>query len=809
MLELPMSRGSYPILLLLAMSLPGAARAIGLGEIRVDSALNEPLQAQIDIVGATRDDLAVLTAKIANREVFQRYGADRPSFLTTATFKVGLNAQGHPVLNVRSTEAFTDPVLSFLVDLHYGNGELIREYSLLLDPASFAQARADATAAVVAQASAPGATAASVPAAAAHTTQAPAPAAAKSTSKRRLGSAADASPSIDTLSGAQHRVTAHDTLRGIARRAGARTEPQAQRLMLAIFRANPQAFDGNINLLHLGAILTIPGTEIAEAIDATEARKEVRAQMTAWRLDGRPTTMHRAAVAAPAAAVADVPRTASPASPGVTASAAEPTADALKSRVASLELALDTMRQQLSQLTGHNATAPAAPAAPVPQATAPQVAGAQPTARVPQVQVMHEVPPAVSAPTAPASPAVASVSHTTLMGTMAASLALLLGGFAFMRRRSLRNKSNFAEGITAATAEVVNTAAAAAAPSKADATSKPKAVQSQRITVREIPDPPIVSEIKQRELAEESDPNMFVDTEALERSYLDSLGIDMHGMQEHIDQHHIEKRQVDEELSPEMADSTQELPSTEALLNDTASLQHTAPLHHSGSFDTLAREATGARDATGLDTVAIDASDLEAELRDADPNTVVLDNLQSHSEAFDEAQALAQAEREWDGDDEDDDTLSQPLPPNYPLPPRVSLTGSNPIPIDATPPGVTALDYNLLDLDATAQHVQMPSELNDHVVVSERRTNIIDVLRLAIDRDPHRRDLRMKLLETYYSAASVNQRAFLEVVRKLDRDRDFLSGDDWKKVMMMGRDIAAEDILFADPVKDDDLADCA
>jgi hypothetical protein len=73
-------------------------------------------------------------------------------------------------------------------------------------------------------------------------------------------------------------------------------------------------------------------------------------------------------------------------------------------------------------------------------------------------------------------------------------------------------------------------------------------------------------------------------------------------------------------------------------------------------------------------------------------------------------------------------TLSQPLPPNHPLPPRVSLTGSNPIAIDATPPGATALDYNLLDLDATAQHVQMPSELNDQVVVSERRTNIIDVL---------------------------------------------------------------------------------
>src|ERR1700693_2294784 len=132
-----MSRGPYPILLMLAMSLPGAVRALGLGDIRVDSALNEPLSAQIDIVGATRDELVELTAKVANREMFQRYGAERPSFLATATFKVGLDAQGRPVLNVRSAEAFTDPVINFLVDLRWGKGELIREYSLLLDPAGF------------------------------------------------------------------------------------------------------------------------------------------------------------------------------------------------------------------------------------------------------------------------------------------------------------------------------------------------------------------------------------------------------------------------------------------------------------------------------------------------------------------------------------------------------------------------------------------------------------------------------------------------------------------------------------------------
>jgi hypothetical protein len=278
----------------------------------------------------------------------------------------------------------------------------------------------------------------------------------------------------------------------------------------------------------------------------------------------------------------------------------------------------------------------------------------------------------------------------------------------------------------------------------ADPAPQTKPVLSQRITVREIPDPPIVREIKQREVEEDSDPNMFIDTEALERSYLDSLGIDTHGIEEQM-----------EELSPVAADRTHELP----------------------GYDES--------------TVAIDASDLEAELHAGELNTVVLDTRGMDLEALDAPPTAAATAH------------------NAPAAASDTITVSSPIAIDGPAAEPTVLDYNLLDLDATAQHVQMPSELNDQVVVSERRTNIIDVLRSAIDRDPHRRDLRMKLIETYYSAASVNQRAFLEVVRKLARDRDFLSGDDWKKVMMMGRDIAAEDILFADPAKGDDLADCA
>src|SRR5580698_7567119 len=103
-----MSNGKNPLVLMMALSVPGAAHALGLGDIHVDSSLNERLAAEIDIVGATPLELTELKASLANRETFQRNGADHPAFLSSTTFKVTQDAEGRPVLAVRSTESFTD-----------------------------------------------------------------------------------------------------------------------------------------------------------------------------------------------------------------------------------------------------------------------------------------------------------------------------------------------------------------------------------------------------------------------------------------------------------------------------------------------------------------------------------------------------------------------------------------------------------------------------------------------------------------------------------------------------------------------------
>src|SRR5216684_3872780 len=313
-----MSNGKNPLMLMMALSMPGAGHALGLGDIHVDSGLNERLAAEIDIVGATPLDLIDLRAAIANRDTFLRYGADRASFLSSTTFKVTRDSQGRPVLAVRSTESFTEPVVNFLVDLHWSHGEVVRQYTLLLDPAGFASTLPATAASNVLVAS-------NVPAAP-DQPEARAERAVRKTTQVKVGAKA--------------------TLRGVAWRVGERSESNLQRMMIAIFRANPTAFDGNINRLHLGAVLTIPSHAEVAAIPKAEATREVHAQMAAWRAPARAVAANRATAATPVAAASAAGAPPEAAVAGRTIDEASDTSgtQALDRRVQSLEQELTEMK---------------------------------------------------------------------------------------------------------------------------------------------------------------------------------------------------------------------------------------------------------------------------------------------------------------------------------------------------------------------------------------------------------------------------------------------------------------------------------
>jgi pilus assembly protein FimV len=299
--------------------------ALGLGEIHLNSGLNEPLSADIDIIAATPEELTALRASLAPREAFTRYGIDRPPFLTSFTFKVGKSKDGHDVLIVRSTDSIPEPFVTFLVDVNWARGHLMREYTVLLDPPVYtpgenAGSSAPVTAPSTAgtsnrQASPPPSTAASgepmtalSPSSAATTEPTPLPKAGRRSRSRHSGSSsapaasgesasataapsapAESAPPAESASEAAGgmpstvTVAKGDTLSKIAHSLRAESRADVDQTMIALYRANPTAFGGNINVLRQGAVLRVPGADDIAALNQKEAIGEVHRQMDAWR----------------------------------------------------------------------------------------------------------------------------------------------------------------------------------------------------------------------------------------------------------------------------------------------------------------------------------------------------------------------------------------------------------------------------------------------------------------------------------------------------------------------------------------------
>lgn len=116
-----------------ASALPIHAQALGLGNITVNSALNQKLDARINVLSAIPEDADVLIIKLASAEAFANAGMDRSQILSTLKFKTGVEA-GNVYIAVTSPKPIRDPSLNLLLDVDWPKGHLIRQYSILLEP---------------------------------------------------------------------------------------------------------------------------------------------------------------------------------------------------------------------------------------------------------------------------------------------------------------------------------------------------------------------------------------------------------------------------------------------------------------------------------------------------------------------------------------------------------------------------------------------------------------------------------------------------------------------------------------------------
>ncbi len=278
-----MSRSLTSVWLLLVLAIAGEVWALGLGDIRLSSALNEPLRAEIELLSATPEEVNNLAVTLASEETFARYGLDRPLFLQKINFTV-MRSRGvdGSYITVNSLDPVTEPFVTFLVEVIWSRGRLLREYTVLLDPPTFAPPPVqESTSAVTAPRRVPQADSGRIERRAEPRTAQPRPSQPVTGPAPTRSEPLDPS-SFDTTGGGDYYVQRGDTLWRIALNMRPDSRLTMNQTMLAIFEANPQAFAGNINIMSAGVSLRIPNADEIFRISRGEALTEVQRQISEW-----------------------------------------------------------------------------------------------------------------------------------------------------------------------------------------------------------------------------------------------------------------------------------------------------------------------------------------------------------------------------------------------------------------------------------------------------------------------------------------------------------------------------------------------
>ena len=254
--------------------------ALGLGEMQLESFLNEPLKASVDLLNMGELHEDEIRVRLATTEDFDKLGLERAYFLTTVTFEVVSNGQGGAQILIRSEEPVLEPYLDFVVEARWPSGRLLREYTVLVDPPVFSQATP------VVSASERVAVSEGVPPA----DGVPAPVdynelyQSRSSRVDMRGLAAGDAPQREYTGssagapapGSRYTIRRDQTLWEIASQAKP-PGTSVHQMMLDIQRLNPDAFiNGNINRIKAGYVIYLPTAQDISSGDVSTALAEVR-----------------------------------------------------------------------------------------------------------------------------------------------------------------------------------------------------------------------------------------------------------------------------------------------------------------------------------------------------------------------------------------------------------------------------------------------------------------------------------------------------------------------------------------------------
>ncbi len=235
------------------------ANALGLGNLTLSSALNEPFKAEITITSLTDQEAGNLQVGLASNEEFERAGLIKNAVLSQLKFDV-VEKGGATVVVISSQQAVKEPLMDFLVSATTGDGQLLREYTVLLDPPKSVYKAPVATMERVEKAAAP--------------TAAPS----------RFSEATSYQNAQSGLSNNRYGpIRNSETLWEVALKTRPQQSITVQQMMMALLEENSDAFiKRNINGLKAGYTLDIPTVEQIKNLTAKQALEAVKAQHSSW-----------------------------------------------------------------------------------------------------------------------------------------------------------------------------------------------------------------------------------------------------------------------------------------------------------------------------------------------------------------------------------------------------------------------------------------------------------------------------------------------------------------------------------------------
>jgi len=242
---------------------PAGVNALGVGEIKLHSALNQKLYAEIPLLVSPGEDVSQIRVSLAPPKAFSKAGLTRPYYLSNLRFKPVKKPDGTVVVQVTSSEVIREPFLDFLLEVDWPQGRMLREFTVLLDPpVTFDDV------VTVAQS--------------------------KPAETQNTGNKARFQPSVLQAerqnqatalapSGEYGPVRRNESLWTIAEKLKPQASVTTEQMAIALFNANPEAFyNNNVNELKAGVTLKVPETAELVQLSPSQARKEFQKQYQTW-----------------------------------------------------------------------------------------------------------------------------------------------------------------------------------------------------------------------------------------------------------------------------------------------------------------------------------------------------------------------------------------------------------------------------------------------------------------------------------------------------------------------------------------------